>query len=328
MSGYVLQLPEDESIVLSGPVTRRLLQTGDGDAALLYIAVLSNKGTIDGEKLQRELRWAPERVQRALAILANQGLISRPEGNMPLPVASESVPERGHQRPEYTRMDLARAMEDREFAGLTAAVEERLGKKLATPDLGMLLGLRDDVGLPADVIFTLVGFCVEHSMRKYGPGRRPTMRQIEQEGYTWARLGLMDQSSAAEYINQYNRRQEKLPRMMALLGLGQRRPSLTEEKYMLAWSDMGFEDAMIERAYDRTMLKCKELRWGYMNKILTSWQAKGYRTLRDVEEGEGSVRMRREPPRRDEGQNARDDMDRMAKYLQQLRQQGEGKGEQ
>lgn len=224
-------------------------------------------------------------------------------------------------------MDLTRAMEGSEFAGLTAAVEDRLGKKLTTPDLGMLLGLYDDVGLPADVIYTLVGFCVERSARKYGPGRKPTMRQIEQEGYTWARLGLMDQTGAADYINKYNRRREKLPRMMALLGLGQRRPSLTEEKYMLSWSDMGFEDEMIERAYDRTMLKCKELRWGYMNKILTSWQQKGYRTLQDVEQGEGGARARRSAPPRPEEQTVREDMDRMAKYLQQLRQQGEGQEE-
>ena len=40
----MLHLPEDESIVLSGPATRRLLQAGDGDAALLYIAVLRHRG--------------------------------------------------------------------------------------------------------------------------------------------------------------------------------------------------------------------------------------------------------------------------------------------
>lgn len=326
MSGYVLQLPEDESVVLSGPAVRRLIQTGDGDAALLYIAVLTHRGRIDDEGLQRELRWNAARLERALTILANQALISRPGGSAPPPPAGPG-PERGHQRPEYTRMDLTRAMEGSEFAGLTAAVEDRLGKKLTTPDLGMLLGLYDDVGLPADVIYTLVGFCVERSVQKYGPGRKPTMRQIEQEGYTWARLGLMDQTSAADYINRYNRRREKLPRMMALLGLGQRRPSLTEEKYMLAWSDMGFEDGMIERAYDRTMLKCKELRWGYMNKILTSWQQKGYRTLQDVENGEGGARVRRSAPPQPEGQTAREDMDRMAKYLQQLRQQEDGQEE-
>ena len=30
---------------------------------------------------------------------------------------------------------MARALEGREFAGLTGAVEEKLGKKLTTPDL-------------------------------------------------------------------------------------------------------------------------------------------------------------------------------------------------
>ena len=40
MAGVVLHLPEDESVVLPGPVASRLLERGDGDATLLYIAVL------------------------------------------------------------------------------------------------------------------------------------------------------------------------------------------------------------------------------------------------------------------------------------------------
>ena len=46
----------------------------------------------------------------------------------------------------------------------------------------MLLGLYDDLGLPADVIFLLVSFCAERTAQQYGPGRRPTLRQIEREG--------------------------------------------------------------------------------------------------------------------------------------------------
>ena len=324
MGEYTLHLPEDESIVLSGAVTRRLLQTGDGDAALLYIAVLRSRGNIDDEKLRGELRWPTERFERALTLLANQGLVSRPDGARPLPPVE---PVQG-DRPEYTRMDLVRALEGKEFSGLVGAVEQRLGKKLPHPDMTMLLGLYNDVGLPTDVIYTLVCFCVERSMRKYGPGRRPTMRQIEQEGYTWARRGIMDQSAAAEYINRCNRQQEKLPRMMALLGLTGRKPSLSEERYLLSWSEMGFDDDVIEKAYDKTILKCKELRWGYMNKILTSWHEKGFRTLRDVEEGEGRPNARRQPPaQQNGGQAAREDMARMEKYLQQLRAQNSDKEE-
>ena len=115
---------------------------------------------------------------------------------------------------------MARALEGAEFAALTSAVEDKLGKKLTTPDLASLLGLYDQLGLPSDVIFLLVGFCVERTVMQYGEGRRPTMRQIEKEGYVWARLGLMDQESASAYINKYLRSREALPRLMALLRLG------------------------------------------------------------------------------------------------------------
>ena len=37
MAGYVLHLSEQENITLSAAVTRRLIDGGDGDAALLYV---------------------------------------------------------------------------------------------------------------------------------------------------------------------------------------------------------------------------------------------------------------------------------------------------
>lgn len=66
--------------------------------------------------------------------------------------------------------------------------------------MGVLLGLNDYLGLPADVIFLLVNHCVERVTRKYGEGRRPTLRQIEKEGYAWARRGIDTQRAAVEYL--------------------------------------------------------------------------------------------------------------------------------
>lgn len=218
---------------------------------------------------------------------------------------------------------MARALEGEEFRALTRAVEEKLGKKLTTPDVGTLLGLYDYVGLPSDVIFLLVGYCCERTAQRYGPGRRPTLRQIEREGYTWARLGLMDQDRAAAYIRDRQRQREALPRLMALLRLGDRPASPSEEKYLLSWAAMGFEDAAIERAYDKTILKCKELKWPYMNKILTSWHEKGLHTLREVEDGDRPAPRRQAP--QPQGAQAREDMARMERYLQRLREQSKGK---
>lgn len=229
------------------------------------------------------------------------------------------------RRPEYTRADMARALEGSEFAGLTGAVEDKLGKKLTTPDLAILLGLYDQLGLPADVIFLLVGFCAERTALRYGEGRRPTLRQIEKEGYTWARLGLMTQESAAAYIKKYHRSREALPRMMRLLRLGDRPPVPSEEKYLLSWDGMGFADEVIELAYDKTVVKCKELKWPYMNKILCSWHEKGLHTLAEVEAGDrpSGKQAQPRPTRRDAGPSAKEDIARMEKYLQQLRREKE-----
>ena len=325
----MLHLPEDESVVLSGPVARRLVEGGDGDAALLYIAVLRNRGSIDDERLRAQLGWPEQRFTRALEALERQKLIALPgRETPPAAPAAQKTPAQPtpEQRPEYTRADMARALEGQEFAGLTAAVEEKLGKKLTTPDVAVLLGLYDQLGLPADVIFLLVGFCTERTAAQYGPGRRPTLRQIEKEGYLWARLGLMDQESAAAYIKKYHQGREALPRLMRLLRLGDRTPSPGEEKYLLAWNDMGFADEALELAYDKTVLKCKELKWPYMNRILTSWHQKGLHTLEEVRSEDRPARAagRSAPPdnpRRSGGDDLRGDLARMEKYLEKLRRE-------
>lgn len=324
ISSYTLRLSEDDSIIISGPTARRLVASGDGDAALLYIAVLRNKGTIDDEKARAELKWSADRFQRALSSLSSQGLVSLPgRENTPSSPPQPPPPQRAEdQRPEYTRADMARALEGQEFAGLTSAVEQRLGKKLTTPDLAILLGLYDQLGLPSDVIYLLVSFCGERIAQRYGKGRQPTLRQIEKEGYVWARLGLMNQESAAAYIRKYHQSQEALPRMMRLLRLEGRQPSPGEEKYLLAWIDMGFEDKAIELAYDKTVLKCKELKWPYMNRILCSWHEKGLHTLEQIEAGDKPARQQARP-QKPAADTAQEDIARMEKYRQQLRREME-----
>lgn len=320
LRGYILKGAE-KNIILSPEAVRRLLQSGDGDAALCYLAVAGG--------LSDALSIPAERAERAFSALESMDLVVKKNApsapaTAPVPAQAPEQPEPSTRvAPEYTNADLVRALEGNEFRGLAAAVDTALGKKLTTPDQKLLLGLYDDLGLSADVIYLLVNFCIERSADQYGPGRKPTMRQIEREGYLWARLGLMDQDSASVYIRRVVSRREALPRMMRLLRLGDRRPSPGEEKYLGAWSEMGFEDAVIERAYDKTILKCKELKWPYMNKILTSWHQKGLHTLAAVEEGDRPVQSRPAQPAPMEGPG-QEDMARMEKLLEKMRNDGKG----
>ena len=166
----------EEGVTLTAQAVRRLLERGDGDAALLYLALLRHHGGTPPRALAGELRWDRGRIEAAEAVLRELGLVA----------PQEPPPEPADEPPSYQRSDVAEKLEQsEEFCRLTAEVERRLGKRLTTPDVGVLLGLYDYLGLPADVIYLLVCHCAERLARRLGEGRKPTLRQIEREGYAW-----------------------------------------------------------------------------------------------------------------------------------------------
>lgn len=215
MAGYILR--EDQpNIVLPAQQADRLIGRGDGDAALLYLCLLRADRGVTAQELQRRLKWSQLRLHAAETALQELGLIDRPPEQKP--------PEPAQERPVYTADDLTDLLTgDAGFRMLVPQTEEKLGKRLKTADLQILAGLYDDLGLPADVIYLLVCHCVARSEERYGPGRRPTLRQIEKEGYHWAQRGLFDQESASRYLRDWNVRRSAMSRYMQVLGLGDRR---------------------------------------------------------------------------------------------------------
>ena len=302
--GSVLVYPGDESISLSGTVTRKLMERGDGDAALLYIALLKHHGEVQPRDLAGELRWERLRVEAAEKTLQEIGLLAS--------TASEVPPAPADERPDYQHADVAEHLEkDAAFRGLIKEVEKRLGKKLTTPDIGVLLGLNDYLGLPEDVIYLLVCHCAERVQLRYGPGRRPGMKLIEKEGYTWARRGIDTQAAAADYLKEYALRQGRMPRYMQALQLGDRAPAPSEERYLNTWQEMGFPPEAVALAYDRTMLNCHQLKWPYCNGILKRWHEAGCHTVEEILAEDRPAGKRTEP-----AGAQKEDVAWMKKYIQ------------
>lgn len=298
MAGYILR--EDQpNIVLPAQQADRLIGRGDGDAALLYLCLLRADRGVTAQELQRKLKWSQLRLHAAETALQELGLIDRPPEQKP--------PEPAQERPVYTADDLTDLLTgDAGFRMLVPQTEEKLGKRLKTADLQILAGLYDDLGLPADVIYLLVCHCVARSEERYGPGRRPTLRQIEKEGYHWAQRGLFDQESASRYLRDWNVRRSAMSRYMQVLGLGDRRPVESEERYITDWMDKGFPPETVALAYDKTVFYKKELNWRYLNGILRRWHENGWHTEEEVRQSNS-----RKPSRREE----KKDDSRMEKYM-------------
>ncbi len=309
---------------LTAETADRLIAAGNGDAALLYLHLLRRGGTFQPEGAARALKWELPRVQEAFSALVKLGLADRQEQTAP-PVKPE--PE---EPPEYTAADLNREMEDTAspFPALVAEVQRRLGKILSTSDLKMLYTLYDYLALPAEVIMLLVSWCVEEMEQKYGPGRRPRLSQIRKEGFAWRRLGLDTAEAAEAYLRRKEHLRARTAQVLPLLDIRGRAPVEPERKYIESWLNMGFEDAAIRLAYERTVLQKQSMNWSYMNSILKSWHQKDLHTVAAIQAGDTARPRVTAPqpaptPPGEADRRAREDMERMREYL---RGHQDGKG--
>ena len=278
MAGYILRGGQ-QNISLPAEALDKLLQSGQGDAELLYLALQRFGRGVTPEELEKALPISRLRIDAAEQVLQQLGLLPRP--------AAAAVPAPAEERPVYSADDISALLQDNEgFRLLLPQVEQQLGKKLRTADLQILAGLYDDLGLPADVVYLLVCHCVERAKRRWGEGRRPTLRQIEKEGYHWAQLGIFDQTAAAAYLKKWAQREEKSAAYMRALHLPQRQMVDAERRYITQWMDMGFPPETVALAYERTVFYKKDLNWRYLNGILRRWHEAGWHTVHQVEQGE------------------------------------------
>jgi len=307
----------------------RLTACGNGDAALLYLWLLRHGGQLDPAKARKGLKWDGQRLEDASAALVNLGL-SDGKAEEAAPIPAPEGP------PDYTAADITRELEDKTstFPGLVNEVQRRLGKILSTADLKSLYTLYDYLALPAEVICLLVSWCVEEFARKYGPGRKPRMSQIQKEGFVWHRLGVDTAQAAEEHLKKQALYRSREGEILRLLDLPPRPLVEKERKKVAAWTDMGFPDAVLRLAYEKTVYRKQKMDWDYMNGILLGWHRKNLHTLAEIEAGDSPRRstaqpaqppMQAHPAKPGEAeQRVREDLERMREFLRREREKEGG----
>ena len=206
-----------EIVSMTARAANRLVAGGNGDAALLYLHLLARGGKLDAAAARKALHWDEARLEEGWKALVSLGLADGEAG----PAQAAAPPEAPPGPPDYTAADITRELEDKTstFPGLVNEVQRRLGKILSTADLKSLYTLYDYLALPAEVICLLVSWCVEEFARKYGPGRKPRMSQIQKEGFVWHRLGVDTAQAAEEHLKKqalYRSREGEILRLLVL----------------------------------------------------------------------------------------------------------------
>jgi DnaD/phage-associated family protein len=314
-----LLLPND-ILSLSAQAAQRLIASGSGDGALLYLALLDRGG--DPEQARRALKWDSQRLRDTYALLSTLELV-RPDDQPQAP----PLPAQADVPPEYSRSDVLHAMEgETAFSGLYRAVESCLGKPMSETDLKSLYTIYDYLALPAEVILMLAHWCVSETERKYGEGKRPRMTAVKKEAFRWKRLGLDTVESAEDFLRKQQELVGREKTVLPLLGIRDRPPVDREREYIASWVDMGFADDAIRLAYERTLFQKQQMNWAYMNSILKRWHQAGYHTAAQAEAGDkppkravGPAQAPRpaQEDRQQSAQKLKQDVDWMDEFLKQ-----------
>ena len=284
-----LLLP-NEILSMSAQAAHRLVEAGEGDCALLYLALLDGS---DAKKAQRALHWGDARLTAAWRRLVELGLAA--EESVPAPAKRQDPEE---NLPQYSRKDLVDALTNEpEFCALYHEVERLFGRPLSDMDLQTLYTVYDGLALPAEVIFLLVNHKI-HAVRrqKQNEGALPRMTQIKSEAAYWKRLGLDTVEAAEEYLRKQQQVDHREWAILSAVGVTKQRPAVERERdYIRSWVELGISDELIAMAYERTVYQKGQMNWPYMHKILLSWHQAGFRTPEQVKAGDKPANKRPAP---------------------------------
>ena len=277
---------------------RKLLASGNGDAALLYLYLAAREPQEDAAE---RLSLPQERLSLAVAALRQLGLWQEPE---PRRLESE-------QPPVYTEEDLAHEYTaNPEFSMMVGETQRRLGRVLTTDELKILLSMYRYLGLSPEVISMLVNYCIQRA-RSRGAGRMPSIRTVEKEAYRWADAGIDTMEEAAAYVQAQAVRSCKIGKIQQLLGLSDRKLTAGEEKLITLWLDWGFGEDAVRLAYEKTCMNTGGLKWQYLSSILKSWHEQGLLSVRQIEQGDKPPAARDRKQRSAGVQHHNDELDEL-----------------
>ena len=298
MTEVKFKLPGADTITISGQTVDKLLRTGDGDAALLYLYILKTQGQSTTDETKAALGKDSGWIASAMAVLSRIKLIQLDdESGQTSDISLDKYPENPEETTRrLSTTDMKRELEaGSEFSIVAQETQRSFGRPLSPDELMRLFGIYDSLNMPPEVILHLITYCISESKRTGGGRSSSLMRYVEKAAYTWAREGIMSLEKAEDYLKNLEAQRSTRGEIKAAMQIKDREFSATERRYVDGWVAMGFCADAIEIAYDRTIVKTGQLTWNYMDTIIKSWHKKNLHTAKEIQEKDIKQRHAKNP---------------------------------
>ena len=308
-----------------GDVVDHFIRLSDETQLRVLLCFLRSDGSSTPEQIAAYLKLTPEQAEDALQfwlqtnILGDDGAPSagfafsavqpvqpavQPQASAPAP-----APVIVHGSSKEIKLDPseieAMLQDSAELTDLFSMAEKLMGSVLNHMDQRSLIWMQSYLHLPAEVILTLLGYCI--SIGKY------SISYAEAIAVSWEKEGINTLALAEEAVGQMRTShtyETELRRMFEM----KRSPTTKQKEYMNRWQAAGYSMELLHYAFEIGVENTEKLNFPYMDKLLTEWTKAGATTPEQAQ----SLRQqspRKSFPAKGSAPMTQEEIDEMNDYL-------------
>lgn len=237
---------------------------------------------IDAAEISKKINKSTAAVEEALCYWASVGILNSdilPETQKvqqpQIPKATKILPDVPEIAPSYEQI-MKRVKESPELAEFFNEIQKTLGKTVGYDGQVAFVTMIDSYGLPVEVIFMLVSYCVSIGKSSY--------RYISKIAKSWGDKEIDTIEKADREITDLLSCKKLWQQFTRYSGIEMPKPTRKQEEFLLKWTNTyKFNIDMICLAYDIMCDNLSKISFSYMDKILISWYQKGIKTPEQVE---------------------------------------------
>ncbi len=163
-----------------------------------------------------------------------------------------------------------------EIGHLFKEAQAKIGRTIGYSGQCTLLMMHDHYGMPVEVIFMIIDYCVSVGKFSYG--------YIGKMAQDWFTKDIDTLEKAAEVISRLRNTNTAWKDFSIMAGLSNTAPSTKQAEFMSRWSnEWKFSTDMIYLAYEQMVDHTTKFSLNYMNKVLQNWHENSITTPEAVE---------------------------------------------
>lgn len=255
--------------------------------------VLTGVLTSEGDEPVQSAFKAPEKETATVSVPVTAPAVKPKEESIEETILAPSKP---------SSAEIAERIEESpEIGHLFNEAQMKLGKTIGYDGQCTLLLLHDHYGLPTDVLFMLIEYCVSIGKTNYS--------YIQAVGKDWGTREVDTLDKAAEQITALRRANTLWREFAKYAGIVNPRPTTAQSSYLRRWSDeLKYGIDMIILAYEEMANHTGKISFSYIDKVLQNWNSKGYKTPEDIENA--LAQQKEKKPKKTESASASYDLEK------------------